>query len=65
MGDSLCRGTWDVGWIGNDLGDLGGHVLPNGGGGLRFELQERRNLLLDAGWGRGDRGFYFGIHEAF
>jgi hypothetical protein len=42
---------------------------PNGGGwgvGLRFSLnQDRLNLRIDRGFGRGSRGLYISAGEAF
>jgi outer membrane protein assembly factor BamA len=54
-----------LGFIGEDLGDLGGHDLPNAGLGWRWELQPRRNLRMDLGVGRDDAGFYLSMNEAF
>ena len=54
-----------IGFIGEDLGDLGGHELPNAGVGYRLELQERRNLRLDFGVGYDEFGFYLSFSEAF
>ncbi|MGI9537136.1 MAG: BamA/TamA family outer membrane protein, partial [Desulfocapsaceae bacterium] len=47
-----------IGFIGEDLGDLGGHELPNAGVGYRLELQDRRNLRLDVGVGYDEVGVY-------
>lgn len=54
-----------LGFIGEDLGDLSGHDLPNVGVGWRWELQPRRNLRIDLGVGRDDVGFYLSMNEAF
>ena len=54
-----------IGFIGEDLGDLGGHELPNAGVGYRLELQERRNLRLDIGVGYDEVGVYLAFTEAF
>jgi outer membrane protein assembly factor BamA len=54
-----------LGFIGEDLEDLGGHELPNAGLGWRWELQPRRNLRMDIGVGRDDAGFYLSMNEAF
>jgi hypothetical protein len=39
--------------------------LPNGGIGLRFEIQKRMNLRIDYGFGAGSSAFYFSFNEAF
>ena len=58
-----------VGWLGG--GTLGGDLrslkgfLPNGGVGLRFELQPRANVRCDVGFGRNSHGIYFNFTEAF
>ena len=59
--------TWvGLGYIGEDLGDLGGHPLPNAGLGYRFEIQDRRNIRADYGFGRdGESGFYLSFNQAF
>ena len=58
--------TWaGLGWIGNNLGDLRGHYLPNIGFGYRFELQPRMNVRVDFGWGVDSSGIYFNFTEAF
>jgi hypothetical protein len=58
--------TWaGIGWIGNNLGDLRGHHLPNIGFGYRFELQSRLNVRVDFGWGVDSSGIYFNFTEAF
>lgn len=54
-----------IGFIGEDLGDLGGHELPNAGVGYRLELQPRRNLRLDVGVGYDEVGVYLNFAEAF
>lgn len=54
-----------IGFIGEDLGDFGGHELPNVGVGYRLEVQPRRNLRLDVGWGYDEIGFYLNFTEAF
>ena len=54
-----------IGFIGEDLGDLGGHELPNAGVGYRLEVQPRRNLRLDFGVGYEEFGFYLSFAEAF
>jgi hypothetical protein len=41
------------------------HWLPNGGVGLRFEIQKRMNLRIDYGIGAGSSAFYFSFNEAF
>ena len=54
-----------IGFIGEDFGDFGGHELPNVGVGYRLEVQSRRNLRLDVGWGYDEIGFYLNFAEAF
>ena len=54
-----------IGFIGEDLGDLGGNELPNAGVGYRLELQPRRNLRLDVGVGYDEVGIYLNFAEAF
>lgn len=60
-----------VAWLGAGVvagkpGDLaGGHWLPNGGVGYRFEFKPRVNVRFDVGFGRQTRGAYFQINEAF
>ncbi len=39
--------------------------LPNGGVGLRFEIQERMNVRIDYGIGRESSAFYISFNEAF
>ena len=57
--------TGGLGFIGEDFGDFGGHELPNVGIGYRLEVQPRRNLRLDLGWGYDEIGFYLNFTEAF
>ena len=54
-----------VGFIGEDFGDFGGHELPNAGVGYRVEVQERRNIRVDVGWGYDEVGLYLQFAEAF
>lgn len=54
-----------IGAIGEDFGDFGGHELPNLGIGYRVEVQDRRNLRLDLGWGYDEVGIYLNFAEAF
>ena len=54
-----------LGFIGRDLGDLSGHELPNVGVGYRVEVQPRRSVRLDLGWGYDEIGFYLKLIEAF
>ena len=55
-----------LGFIGRDYKSMGGNTLPNAGVGYRFEVQERRNVRFDFGFGRdGDTGFYLSFNEAF
>ncbi len=54
-----------MGFIGEDFGDFSGHELPNAGVGYRVEVQERRNLRVDAGWGYDELGVYLNFAEAF
>ena len=54
-----------VGFIGDDFGDLGGHEVPNVGIGYRIEVQPRRNLRLDVGYGYDEIGVYLNFAEAF
>lgn len=59
--------TWaGIGFIGKDYSDLWSNDLGNVGIGYRFEIQERRNLRLDFGFGRnGESGLYLGFNESF
>ena len=41
------------------------HWLPNGGIGLRFEVQKRMNVRIDYGLGRNSSAFYISFNEAF
>lgn len=41
------------------------HVLPNFGGGYRWEFKKRVNVRLDVGLGRHQKGVNFSINEAF
>ena len=54
-----------LGFIGKDFGDLSGHELPNVGIGYRIEVQPRRSLRLDVGYGHDEVGFYLNFAEAF
>ncbi len=54
-----------LGFIGEDFGDFSGHELPNVGVGYRLEVQPRRSLRLDLGWGYDEIGFYLNLTEAF
>ena len=42
-------------------------IKPSAGVGLRFAIlpHNKLNLRIDAGLGKGDRGFYFNVMEAF
>ena len=65
----LGRNGWaawaGLAFIGEDFGDLSGHELPNAGVGYRLEIQPRRNLRLDVGWGYDELGIYVAFAEAF
>ena len=39
--------------------------LPNGGVGLRFEVQKRMNVRIDYGIGMNSSAFYISFNEAF
>lgn len=39
--------------------------LPNAGAGVRFEVHDRMNIRVDAGFGKGEHGFYVTFKEAF
>ena len=39
--------------------------LPNAGTGIRFEVRDRMNIRVDAGFGKGEHGFYITFKEAF
>jgi hypothetical protein len=39
--------------------------LPNGGIGLRAEMQPRMNIRVDYGFARGEQGFYVTFSEVF
>ncbi|WP_150790423.1 hypothetical protein [Pandoraea iniqua] len=55
-----------TGAIANQPGDLASaHWLPNAGVGYRFEFKPRVNVRFDVGFGKGTRGAYFQINEAF
>lgn len=54
-----------LGFIGEDFSDFGGHELPNFGLGYRLEVQPRRTLRLDVGWGYDEIGLYLNFAEAF
>ncbi len=54
-----------IGFIGRDFGDFGGHELPNVGIGYRLEVQPRRNIRVDVGFGYDEIGFYLTFAEAF
>jgi len=54
-----------IGFIGEDIGDFGSHELPNVGIGYRLEVQHRRNLRIDVGWGYDEIGIYLNFAEAF
>ena len=41
------------------------HWLPNYGGGVRFEIRDRMNIRVDAGFGKKEHGFYVTFKEAF
>jgi len=53
-----------TGSVAPDPGDFT-YWLPNGGIGLRFEIQKRMNLRIDYGFGAGSSAFYFSFNEAF
>ena len=53
-----------TGSIGNSIGELT-NWLPNGGVGLRFEVQKRMNARVDFGVGQDSRAFYVSFNEAF
>ena len=53
-----------TGSVGKDYGNLI-HWLPNGGLGLRFEIQERMNVRIDYGRGVDSSAFYINFTEAF
>lgn len=68
------RGNYDsrfgyVVWLGT--GSVGHYVsdltkwLPNGGVGLRFEVNQRMNLRFDYGLGKGEKGGYITFSESF
>ena len=40
-------------------------ILPNAGIGYRWEFKPRINVRLDLGIGKGDKGIYFSLNEAF
>ncbi len=57
--------TWlATGSIGDTFGDMT-NWLPNGGVGLRFEIQKRMNARLDFGIGDDSTAFYVSFNEAF
>jgi len=68
------RGNYDsrlgyVVWLGagtvtNNIKEYDGW-LPNGGAGLRLEIQPRMNVRFDYGIARGEKGVYFTFSEAF
>jgi len=53
-----------TGSVGTKFGHLH-NWLPNGGVGLRFELQKRMNIRIDYGVGVKSSGFYISFNEAF
>jgi len=58
-----------VAWVGTgsvtpDWGSFN-YWLPNGGVGIRFEIQKRMNLRIDYGIGTESSAFYFSFIEAF
>jgi len=68
------KGNYDskwgyVAWVG--VGSVAPKViemknwLPNGGAGLRFEIRDRMNIRVDAGFGKKEHGFYVTFKEAF
>lgn len=59
-------GWGGIGFLGEDYSDLWGNDLGSAGLGYRFEIQKRRNLRLDYGFGRnGESGLYLGFNESF
>lgn len=52
------------GSMGPEISELS-QILPNGGVGLRYEVQPRMNLRVDFGFGRETTGLYFNLLEAF
>lgn len=68
------KGTYDsrfgyVTWVGT--GSVAPKIselikwLPNAGAGVRFEVHDRMNIRVDAGFGKGEHGFYVTFKEAF
>jgi hypothetical protein len=53
-----------TGSIATDFADMT-HWLPNGGIGLRFEIQKRMNARIDYGIGNDTAAFYISFNEAF
>jgi outer membrane protein assembly factor BamA len=53
-----------TGSVTKDLGDFT-YWIPNGGVGLRFEIQKRMNLRIDYGFGVNSSAFYISFNEAF
>ncbi len=58
-----------VTWVGTgSVGEKTGEMtswLPNAGLGFRFEVRERMNIRVDAGFGKQEHGFYITFKEAF
>ena len=67
-GDMLSR-FGGAGWLaaGSVMPDFGFDKswLPNGGLGLRFEVQKRMNARIDYGIGQDSKAFYISFNEAF
>jgi hypothetical protein len=61
FGFVLWGGT---GSVTKDMGDFT-YWIPNGGVGLRFEIQKRMNLRVDYGIGVNSNAFYISFNEAF
>jgi hypothetical protein len=53
-----------TGSVSEDYGDFV-NWIPNGGVGLRFEIQKRMNLRIDYGVGVNSSAFYISFNEAF
>ncbi len=61
FGVAVWAGT---GSVTQDIGDFT-YFIPNGGVGLRFEIQKRMNLRIDYGLGVNSSAFYISFNEAF
>lgn len=51
----------------SDLAGVYGRWVPSAGAGLRVKLDKKygTNIAMDMAWGRGKRGIWFGLNEAF